>query len=512
MAVSSGTPFARRVHLVANGLTIRAGCSVSCLIIHGARSASAVRPQELVCPQVHSFPQLATHSSVEITPTGTLTHPTPTSFTNDGERDMAASPPSQFLLFRKLKADVNEEVLAKGVMKLAAPSSPTGASSGSIKRVLLVRDRRTNESWRFGFAEFSTPQEAQKAFKLYESMEKFTISSKPIKISYIHPGVFVPVYNAPHEAERFTFLPLIPVYGGIRLAYWDEEGYVSELVLNTEGESPQGEESNDTAAAEKKLKKRKAEAAPAASVAENPAAKKTSLPSHLQFWQNRHSELHGGHKVRNQPENASGTTSSESTSAGPAQAGEEDKGLQESFADLNKLACLLCSRVFKTAEKLHQHERVSELHATNLNNPTLCESARKKLLKNTAASSEYRDRAKERRQVFGPSTDPSAPSSDSRNRSAKSSSPETHATTEPINKGAALLGKMGWTQGKGLGATGEGRTEHVIAEKYTAGAGLGMIGAKVGDVEEVAKAGGGRYDDFVKRTKDRAKERYVEME
>ena len=75
---------------------------------------------------------------------------------------------------------MTEDLLAKGVGKLYKPSrrsSPPAASSskksnakvasttgdanlgakeGSLRRVLLVRDRRSNESWRYGFAEFAT--------------------------------------------------------------------------------------------------------------------------------------------------------------------------------------------------------------------------------------------------------------------------------------------------------------------------------------------------------------------
>lgn len=74
---------------------------------------------------------------------------------------------------------MTEELFAKGVTKLykPAPSSQTqagaaakkgakvasttgdtniGARDGSLRRVLLVRDRRSNESWRYGFAEFAT--------------------------------------------------------------------------------------------------------------------------------------------------------------------------------------------------------------------------------------------------------------------------------------------------------------------------------------------------------------------
>jgi len=192
---------------------------------------------------------------------------------------MASSPPSQFLLFRNLEVGVTEEILSRGVLKLTAPACPDGAAESSVKRVLLVRDRRTNESWRFGFAEFSTPQEAQKAFKEYEKTEKFTISSKPVTVSYIHPGVFVPVYNAPPEAKQFTFLPLVPVGGGMRLAYWDEEGYVSELVLYAAEEDGGVEDApRESAGGEKRSKKRKAEGAPAGAATDKSgaASKKSS--------------------------------------------------------------------------------------------------------------------------------------------------------------------------------------------------------------------------------------------
>ena len=62
-----------------------------------------------------------------------------------------------------------------------------------------------------------------------------------------------------------------------------------------------------------------------------------------------------------------------------------------------------------------------------------------------------------------------------------------------------------------MGATGEGRKDHVVADVYTAGAGLGMAGAKLGDVEEAAKNNAGGYKDFVRKTRERAKERYEGM-
>lgn len=97
---------------------------------------------------------------------------------NNGDNDAAPeNQPSQFLLFRGLEPSVTEELLAKGVAKLYRPASGNdggsgtqkkgakvasttgdanlGAREGSIRRVLLVRDRKTNDSWRYGFAEFA---------------------------------------------------------------------------------------------------------------------------------------------------------------------------------------------------------------------------------------------------------------------------------------------------------------------------------------------------------------------
>lgn len=117
----------------------------------------------------------------DMTLLGLTTATKPPEYLNSGDSD--ASPngtPSQFLLLRGLEPTVTEDLLAKGVTKLYKPgrrSSPPissaskksnakvasttgdanlGAKEGSLRRVLLVRDRRTNESWRYGFAEFGT--------------------------------------------------------------------------------------------------------------------------------------------------------------------------------------------------------------------------------------------------------------------------------------------------------------------------------------------------------------------
>jgi hypothetical protein len=92
---------------------------------------------------------------------------------NTGDSDVSPeSTPSQFLLFRGLEASVTEELFAKGVAKLyklpeepgvglkkakvtsTTASSNFGATEGSIRRVFVVRRRSSDDSCRYGFAEF----------------------------------------------------------------------------------------------------------------------------------------------------------------------------------------------------------------------------------------------------------------------------------------------------------------------------------------------------------------------
>lgn len=73
-------------------------------------------------------------------------------------------------------------------------------------------------------------QDAQAALTRFNSFEKFTISSKPVTACYIHAGVFVPVFNITTSNERFVFSPLGNT--ATKLAYWDEDAYVSELVVS----------------------------------------------------------------------------------------------------------------------------------------------------------------------------------------------------------------------------------------------------------------------------------------
>lgn len=92
----------------------------------------------------------------------------------------------------------------------------------------------------------------------FKSLDKFTIASKPIMVSYIHAGVFVPVMTA--VTKDYTFASLNNT--AMRLAYWDEDAFVSELVVSSESPPSPCRKPGDTVSkkgGEGKNKKSKAE-------------------------------------------------------------------------------------------------------------------------------------------------------------------------------------------------------------------------------------------------------------
>ncbi|KAL8651214.1 MAG: hypothetical protein Q9210_003386 [Variospora velana] len=471
---------------------------------------------------------------------------------NSGDSD--ASPdgsPSQFLLLRGLEPTVTEDILAKGVSKLYKPSGPSspstastgkksnakvasttgdanlGAKEGSLRRVLLVRDRRTTDSWRYGFAEFATVDDAQAAVTRFNSFDKFTISSKPVTVDYIHAGVFVPVFNSAEDPDEFCFSPLSN--NAAKLAYWDKEAYASVLLVSS-GASQQATaatESNTKSAAdlaaaaaegegllppgkeaEIKVKKRKAEAATAA------AKPKKTAPAHLQFWSNRHAELHGIQPNSSKDQDGDGASSSKQSAGAAA---PDNSTPTQTFANPEKKCCYLCSRQFKSEAEVNKHERLSQLHRDNLKKEDLVSQAQAKMAKaglSTSSredTSEYRDRAKERRDAFGTSERISLPLKKQANQPDASVQEEAEQPPVP-SKGASLLGKMGWSAGEGLGAQGTGRTETIATDMYVQGVGLGAEGGKIGDaVDEAERNTKGGYGDFLERTRDKAKERFERL-
>jgi hypothetical protein len=167
---------------------------------------------------------------------------------------------------------------------------------------------------------------------------------------------------------------------------------------------------------------------------------------------------------------------------------------------------------------VNKHERLSNLHQSNLKDEDLLSRAAAKLVKHgipiqAQLAPGYRDRAKERRKAFGvvnkkgQQVQISKPSPSTADAADDDAQPSNAAS-----KGAALLGKMGYVAGSGLGATGTGLTAPIAQDVYAAGVGLGAQGGKLGDaVEEAERNTKGHYGDFLTKTKDAARERYERM-
>jgi hypothetical protein len=213
---------------------------------------------------------------------------------------------------RDLEGSVTEEVLARGVMKLfvelpdrakdvpsttnklksTAPVQSTvglGAKPGSLRRVLLMRDRATNESWRYGFAEFATVEDALAAVAKFRASTKFTIASKPVVVAFIHTGVFVPAFEAlTAENQEFSFTPIYNP--SVRVKYWDERAYPSVHVVSTEplpgAPSPEKTAGGDDAAksASRPSKKAKSTKDPA-------LATKIAMAPQIQLWTKASAQL-----------------------------------------------------------------------------------------------------------------------------------------------------------------------------------------------------------------------------
>jgi len=186
---------------------------------------------------------------------------------------------------------------------------------------------------------------------------------------------------------------------------------------------------------------------------------------------------------------------------------------------MNRKCCYLCSRQFKTEAEVNKHQRLSQLHRDNAKNEELVAKAQRKLAKagvtpsTAAASSEpstesadYRDRAKERRVAYNQPKKPKPGQ-----HAPKVEAEDTSKPRGP-SKGASLLGKMGWSEGQGLGAQGTGMTAPISTEVYAQGVGLGAQGGKLGDaVEEAERRTKGGYGAFVEKSKDQARARYESM-
>ncbi|KAL7930040.1 hypothetical protein V8C35DRAFT_168295 [Trichoderma chlorosporum] len=507
----------------------------------------------------------------------------------------AADAPTQILVVYPLTAFVNEDMFAADMKRLelekldpasqklvpgsklqsTAPAdraARTGARPGSLHRVFLMRDPHTEESVKYGFAEFWTLQDAVDAMAKIKLLPSFTVAACAVNVSHIHMGVFIPEdREVTPDTERFSFTPLFNTT--LRVRYRDLRAYPSQKLLTAEPPESlngDGEPKGSDPSGNKKAKKRKADDPQGA------AAKRAvpAMAGHMAMWQKKHEEIHtnesddptaakqpppalknskegpikfsftGASMRASSPPIAASSTGTNPAPPAPSFApppppeeqhsdnmpavkpdvqAKEEKPITP-YADREKLQCLLCMRKFKSLDELGRHGN-SQLHAEKLLDEQSVKSAVERLSKRgiqlpkqteagddaDATAPQYRDRAKERREQWNQPKKPlPAPADKSVSGSQKDQSKAPVQEKAPAqSKGAGMLAKMGWTTGTGLGANSEGRTEGIVTHVYRSGVGLGAEGANLGNAQALGESRTlNNRKDYVDAVNDRARERF----
>ncbi|ODA83252.1 hypothetical protein RJ55_01764 [Drechmeria coniospora] len=469
-----------------------------------------------------------------------------------GEADVAREVDDkvQMLVIYPLPSDMDEDTLAtefkrlelvkierpKGEapkLKSTAPSADGagyGARPGSLHRVFRMREVATGIKLPYGFAEFWTFSDAVAAVRKVRMTRSFEIAGKPVTVALIHLGVFVPEDR--EMTAEIDFMSFHPVFNpDMRIRYRDMDVFPSPKLVSphppTEDDVPKAPKAAETA----KPKKRKVEPGPA-----DPLPKKApAMAGQMAFWQRRHDEIHdvgsgpiATNEIATRPAPIKFSLTSNSSKTGeatiknepvvdsdiksepnPVPAPVEAPTQEVSYVDRDRLMCLICMMKYKSVEEVNIHEK-SGNHKRAMENEEKVKAALPRLAARDERlqakdGTQYRDRAKERREAHN------QPKKPVNAKPVSKAKPVEKAAKATESKGAGMLAKMGWS-GAGLGAQGEGITDLITAHAYRGGVGLGAEGGKLGDAQEVAE---GRtkddYASYVSAAKGKARERYERM-
>lgn len=162
---------------------------------------------------------------------------------------------------------------------------------------------------------------------------------------------------------------------------------------------------------------------------------------------------------------------------------------EEQLMDFDKNICLLCKRTFKDSDQIKRHRSLSKLHVSRLKRlrQRLFSEEQLDRIERKERGALYRDRAKERRLKYGQpdkilSLEPVHTLPVNELIKHKRTTTTTNSEAKPLgadNKGAALMAKMGWRQGVGLGKSNEGMTEIIKLDSQVGTSGLGSKSYRV---------------------------------
>ncbi|EME86583.1 uncharacterized protein MYCFIDRAFT_77572 [Pseudocercospora fijiensis CIRAD86] len=478
-----------------------------------------------------------------------------------GEEDLSYDGTAlQFLLIRGLKNTVDEALLSKGLEKLdvddkepkptampvvpggpppAMPAAPPGATPGSLKRVFLVRDRLSEKSLSYGFAEYHTFSDAKAALaKARQLADKCTIASKRIKVDFPHSGVF-PI-SEPAKDPRFTF----QLSNGSTRRYRDDRYYASAYEVNMKAPaSPKA--SVAQADVKAKTNKKRSTTCQALDTLDSDSSKRKKVKSSATqnlaiatLWGKKQLELNGEDGDEEVEDESDSNSHHPATSVHPPDSSAnlvsgtvKEAAEMQSFVapaknvgeDEDVLSCYLCYRNLKGLHTAEKHVRESEMHKQNFQDPEKLKLGFERMKKAGVgknatikvqedesaepAKPEYRDRAEERRQTAAKTGTKVKVSLKA--VSQKKGAVENKPVTPSYGKGKKMLQNAGWEEGKGLGS-GDGIAAPIEQLSYAAGVGLGHESSKKGDaIEQAAKST--RGDDFLEQTKNVARERFSRM-